>query len=188
MKKRDAVPDVPTARHLEGFRRALESYQRKPIIATILQDQALVNRCATLLWQCVNGSSARLDATSRDWCKYWNAEFVDAIRGVEAVINIYTKLVPRPEKTKALRKICSDLRNRHETLTPLPSKIRGREEDWTLLLRVREDLESLLGKPPSYSALAALLNATFAAAGQQKEYSAEGVQRALKRVQHRLVQ
>lgn len=181
------------------FPRLLKSwYSGQPLISAILTDKALTERCAILLWPCVDGSSAHFVAISKSWGRYWDAEIKTALAeldNVKAVENVYTNLDSRPDRVKVLAKMRSDLLNkqriRREVQQPTLAFKRhlGRDQDWTIVRRTKEVLEALEsmkpllgGKPLPNATLAALLNGARAAAGlKERKYTAAAIRMNLKR-------
>jgi hypothetical protein len=158
------------------------------LILRILKDETLRNECAYLVWLCVDNSRTHPTEVSKKWCAYWNSEFEAAIRGAKAVANIYTELVSNPRCVKSMDKLRDALLERRRKLMRLPSKMLGRDRDWTPVLYAKNKLESLLGEPLPDLTLAALLNAAYATCGQkQQEFKANAVRMALIRLRGRLL-
>lgn len=178
--KKKSLPSFEEYR--EEFMRVLDQqYQKEPLITRILGDSALSQQSALLLWEFANGSSDRLVRHSRRWTAYRDSQFRAAIRGVEAVANLY------PRRAHSMSKIKSELLRDQRKLTSLPAKARGRH-DWPLLLHIKDKLESALGCRLPDATLTALLNAAFVASGQQEKKfdTVNAVRNALARLSARL--
>lgn len=164
------------------FLRVLDQqYRKEPLVPRILGNSNLSQQSAALLWEFVNGSSDRLVHLSKRWTAYRDSQFRAAIRGVEAVANLY------PCRARSMSKIKSDLLRDQQKLTSLPLKARGRH-DWPLLLNIRGKLESDLGVHLPDATLTALVNAAFVASGhEEKKFdSVNAVRNALARLSTRL--
>jgi hypothetical protein len=194
--KRSAV-SFPDFSH--RFLKELDSnYRHDPLVRDILKDEALRLQCAAFLSLCVHESINHRAETSETWIAYWNSKFNDAIRGLKAAANIYTHIEGKPGRAKILGKLLQEIleiqRRRQHALQPtIPSKWLGRDRDWTLVQYAKDNLEplfrtrlprrkSILRKGLPHRTLAALLNAALKASEQEKQYSAEAVQRALGRL------
>jgi hypothetical protein len=161
-------------------------YTAEPLISDILKDGVLGKRCADLFWLCVNDSFERLAETSKKWCAHWDSEFNAAIRGVEAMTEIYTTFDRKPCHVEYMNEVRRDLLEKQRKLTALRPKSLGRDRDWSAVLFAKDNLEFLLDSPPPGATLAALLNAAYKATGREtKNLTVEAIGMALTRLNRR---
>jgi hypothetical protein len=153
-----------------------------------LEDAQIKQKCATLLWLCVNDCAAKLNQIagkpSRQRAK---VEVAAAIRGVEAAAYVYTHLDSKPHLAEYLGTLKADLLEKQRMLTAAPPPLNyGRHLAWDIVEDAQQTLSQLLGVEVSDAVMAELLSAAFDVCGwERREISEDGVRHGLERFRER---